>query len=57
MTPEEAKAHADRYPAEWRPNPDYVYRPPREVVIDGVKCVEMDAGILALGKWGKPECK
>ncbi len=53
MTPEEAKAKADRYPAELKPNPNYVYEGPREVVINGIRCVEMDACICDLAKWGR----
>ena len=54
MTPDEAKAKADRFP-ELRPHPGYVYEGPREVVINGIRCVEVDASIMELAKWGKPK--
>lgn len=41
-----AAGKAARYPAEFRPHPAYEYEPPREVVINGRRCVEVDAGIL-----------
>lgn len=41
-----AKAKAERFPSEFKPNPGYVYELPREVVINGKRCVEVDAGIL-----------
>lgn len=42
----DSAAKADRFPAELKPNPGYVYELPREVVINGKRCVEVDAGIL-----------
>lgn len=53
MTPEQERAKQDRFPADLRPNPDYVYEGPREVVLNGVRCVEVDAGIAELAKWGQ----
>ena len=43
-----ARAHekARQYPHEFKPNPDYVYELPREVVVNGRRCIEVDAGIL-----------
>jgi len=52
MTPEEAKAKQDRYPVELRPNPDYEYEGPKEVVINGRRCVEVDAGFMDLARLG-----
>lgn len=43
MTPDEK---ARRFPAEIQPNPDYRYEPPAVVYVDGVRCVEVDAGVL-----------
>lgn len=43
MTPAEKMA---RFPAELKPNPDYQYEPPTEVMIDGVRCIEVDAGVV-----------
>ena len=53
MTQDEIDEKVRRYPAELKPNPNYRYQPPREVVINGVRCVEMDAFIFDLAKWGK----
>lgn len=53
MTPAEAKAKQDRFPRELRPHPDYEYEGPREVVINGRKCVEVDAGFVELSKLGE----
>jgi hypothetical protein len=41
-----AAEKAQRYPAELQPNPHYVYELPTEVVINGRRCVEVDAGSL-----------
>lgn len=35
-----------RFPAELQPNPDYQYEPPAVVVIDGKRCIEVDAGVI-----------
>jgi len=53
MTPEEVAEKVRRFPAELKPNPGYEYEPPREVVINGVRCVEVDACIFDLAKWGR----
>lgn len=46
MNAQEARDKADRFPSELKPNPDYVYEGPREVVINGKRCIEVDAGVL-----------
>lgn len=46
MTPDQRARHAARFPEELKPNPGYVYEGPRVVVIDGERCIEVDAGIL-----------
>ncbi|WP_202842004.1 hypothetical protein [Luteimonas saliphila] len=53
MTPEEIAEKVRRFPAELKPNPAYEYTPPREVVINGIRCVELDGGFMELAKWGK----
>lgn len=40
-------AKVKRFPAELQPNPDYRYEPPKVVVVDGVRCIEVDAGVIA----------
>lgn len=40
----EAKAKADRYPAELRPHPGYEYELPRKI---SENVVEIDAGVIA----------
>lgn len=52
MTPEAVAEKVRRYPAELKPNPNYRYEPPREVVINGVRCIEVDACLFDLAKWG-----
>lgn len=43
---ERARQKARRYPSELQPNPDYQYELPTVVVINGVECIEVDAGML-----------
>ena len=43
MTPAEKAA---RFQAELKPNPGYQYEPPTEVMVDGVRCIEVDAGMI-----------
>lgn len=44
MTPAEK---AKLYPAELQPNPSYRYEPPIRAVINGVVCIEYDAGVVS----------
>jgi len=46
MTPEQCARHAERFPGELRPNPGYVYEGPKVVVINGERCIEVDAGLF-----------
>lgn len=39
-------AKVKRFPAELLPNPDYRYEPPKVVMVDGERCIEVDAGVI-----------
>ena len=47
---EDVAAKVARFPAELKPNPDYRYEPPCEVIIDGKVCIEVDAGTFSYAK-------
>ena len=42
-----ATAKVAKYPADLKPNPDYRYELPREVVVNGRTCIEVDAGMVS----------
>lgn len=44
---ERIAAKVAKYPADLRPNPDYQYELPREVVVNGIPCIEVDAGMIS----------
>lgn len=43
---ERARAKQERWPSEFKPNPDYEYELPQIVEIDGRRCLEVDAGFI-----------
>lgn len=43
----EAKAKAARFPAELQPQPDYRYELPEVEIVNGERCVWVDAGLFA----------